>query len=186
MNPILSYIIIAVLVIVVIATIISAYNKLVMLKFNVEKAFVNIDVILKQRADEIPNLINVLKESMRYEESVLENLTRLRTDFLNSSNFNNKIRLANDMDKTMKSIFAVSENYPELKTNGNFLSLQTRVSEIENAIADRREFFNESINMYNIGIHEFPSFIMARILFYKEKSLLQISEAEKKYDGVQF
>ena len=186
MNPFISYTIIGILIVGTLGTIISIYNRLVMLKFNVEKAFANIDVLLKQRADEIPNLILVVKESMEYEESVLTKLTNLRTQFLNSSNSDEKITVSNEMSNVVKSIFAVSENYPELKANNNFLRLQTRTSEIEDAISDRREFFNESVNMYNIGIHEFPNFILANILAYKDKSLLAITEQEKKYDGIKF
>ncbi len=186
MSTILSYALIAILVIIIISSIVSMYNKLVMLKFNVEKAFANIDIILKQRADEIPEVIKVLKESMRYEESVLEKLTQLRTSFLATKSNDEKITLSNDIASTLKSVFSVSENYPDLKVNQNFLSLQARVSQIEDAISDRREYFNESINMYNIGINEFPSFILAKFLFYKEKPLLVITEEEKKYNGIQF
>jgi len=186
MNPLISYTIIGVLIVGVIGTIISIYNRLVMLKFNVEKAFANIDVLLKQRADEIPNLILVVKESMQYEESVLTKLTSLRTQFLNSTKSDEKITLSNEISNVVKSIFAVTENYPELKANKNFLRLQARASEIEDAISDRREFFNESVNMYNIGIHEFPNLILANILAYKDKSLLVITEQEKKYDGIKF
>lgn len=186
MNPLISYVIIAVLLVGTISIVISLYNRLVMLKFNVEKAFANIDILLKQRADEIPNLINVVKESTHYEESVLTKLTSLRTDFLNSTKSNDKINLSNEISSIVKSLFAVTENYPDLKANKNFLRLQARASEIEDAISDRREFFNESVNMYNIGIHEFPNLILAKIMAYNEKSLLVITEQEKKYDGIKF
>ena len=83
-------------------------------------------------------------------------------------------------------MLAVAENYPDLKANTSFITLQNRVSELEDHIADRREFFNESVNMYNIGIKEFPNTLIAGPMGYKEKHLLAISEAEKKYDGVQF
>ncbi len=186
MNPFISYVIIAVLVIGIIGITISLYNRLVMSKFNVEKAFANIDVLLKQRADEIPNLINVVKEFTHYEESVLTKLTSLRTDFLNSTKSNDKIELSNEISSVVKSLFAVTENYPDLKANKNYLRLQTRASEIEDAISDRREFFNESVNMYNIGIHEFPNLILANLMAYKDKSLLVITEQEKEYDGIKF
>ena len=186
MNPILTIVIIALIIIGLTSVIISTYNKIVMLKFNVDKAFANIDVILKQRADEIPNLIKVVKEYMNYEQNVLDQLTQLRTKFLNTTDMNEKIELSNAIDKNIKSVFAVSENYPDLKASNNFMVLQGRVSDLENAIADRREFFNESVNMYNIGITEFPNVILAKILGYKEKMLLQISEEEKRYDGIQF
>ncbi len=186
MYSIISYSILALLAFGLISVAISAYNRLVMIKHNVDKAFANIDVLLKQRADEIPNLIKVVKESMSYEESVLTKLTDLRTSYLNSTNNEEKIGITNEINKLVKSIFAVSENYPELIANNNFVLLQQRVSGIEDAIADRREFYNESVNMYNIGIHVFPDLILAKILFYKEKILLIITVEEKKYDGIKF
>lgn len=180
-------IVIAVLILIGLSsTIISIYNRLVMLKNNVAKAFGNIDILLKQRADEIPNLIKVLKESMRFEESMLSDLTRLRTEFLNTGSPDEKVGISNEMEKQMKTIFAVAENYPDLKSNSNLMALQTRVSQIEDAIADRREFYNESVNMYNIGIQEFPNFIFAKMMNFTEKNLLQISEQEKRYDGIAF
>jgi len=186
MNPIIALVIIVLLVVGLISVIISSYNKLVMLRFNTDKAFANIDVLLKQRADEIPNLIKVVKEYQGYEATTLEKLTELRTRFLNATNVNDKVELSNQMDKAIKSVFAISENYPVLQAAQSFTELQNRVSGLENAIADRREFFNESINMYNIGITEFPPVILAKLLGYKEKTLLQISEQEKEYHGVQF
>jgi LemA protein len=186
MNTIISYSILGLLAFGLISVAVSAYNRLVMIKYNVDKAFANINVLLKQRADEIPNLIKVVKESMNYEESVLTKLTALRTLYLNSTNNEEKIGASNEINKLVKSIFAVSENYPELKANNNFVMLQQRVSGIEDAIADRREFYNENVNMYNIGIHEFPDLILDKILIYKEKTLLKVTEEEKKYDGIQF
>jgi len=186
LSPIVSLVIIILLVVGVISVIVSAYNKLVMLKFNTDKAFANIDVLLKQRADEVPNLIKIVKEYQGYEAGVLEKLTEIRTRFLNATNANEKVELSNQMDKAMKSVFAVSENYPNLQAAASFTELQKRVSDLENAIADRREFFNESINMYNIGIYEFPTVILSKMLGYKEKTLLQVTEQEKEYHGVQF
>ena len=186
MLQIFAFIIIALVIIGLSSTIISTYNRLIMLNNNVDKSFGNIDVLLKQRADEIPNLIKVVKESMKFEESMLTKLTEMRTRFLSSNSPEEKVELSNQMQDQIKSIFAVAENYPEIKTNQNFQLLQNRVSQIEDAIADRREFYNESVNMYNIGIAEFPNFILAKMLLYTKKQLLQISEQEKKYDGITF
>jgi LemA protein len=186
MIQILAYVIIGLVVLGLLNVIVSTYNRLVMLNNNVDKSFVNIDVLLKQRADEIPNLIKVVKESMRFEESMLTKLTELRTNFLNASSPEEKVELSNQMQNQLKSIFAVAENYPDIKTNQNFQLLQNRVSQIEDAIADRREFYNESVTMYNIGIQEFPNFILAKLMLYGKKQLLQISEQEKKYDGITF
>ncbi len=181
-----SIIIFALLIIGTISFFITIFNRLVLLKNNIEKAFANIDVILKQRADEIPNLIKVVKEYVKYEQSVLEQLTKLRTDYTNSTNTSDKVKIANEMDKTIQKIMAVAENYPDLKANNSFVELQKRVSGLEDAIADRREFFNESVNLYNIGIQEFPNFVLAKMLGYAQKNMLYISEKEKKYDGIEF
>ncbi|MCD9854436.1 LemA family protein [Epilithonimonas sp. JDS] len=186
MIQILAYVIIGLVVLGLLNVIISTYNRLVMLKNNVDKSFGNIDVLLKQRADEIPNLIKVVKESMRFEESMLTKLTELRTNFLNANSVEDKVELSNQMQTQLKSIFAVAENYPDIKTNQNFQLLQNRVSQIEDAIADRREFYNESVTMYNIGIAEFPNLILAKPMMYTKRQLLQISEQEKKYDGIAF
>lgn len=186
MIQIFAYVIIGLVVLGLLNVIVSTYNRLVMLKNNVDKSFMNIDVLLKQRADEIPNLVKVVKESMKFEESMLTKLTELRTQFLNANSPEEKVELSNEMQNQLKSVFAVAENYPDIKTSQNFQMLQGRVSQIEDAIADRREFYNESVTMYNIGIAEFPNLLLAKPMMYGKKQLLQISEQEKKYDGVAF
>ncbi|MCT2409755.1 LemA family protein [Chryseobacterium antibioticum] len=186
MNQTTAMALAVLLAVAVISFFINLYNKLVMMKFNVEKAYSNIDVVLKQRADEIPNLVSVAKHFMNYEKEILTRLTELRTSYHNASGSNQKTGLANETSRALKSFFAVSENYPELKSNNNFLELQKRISELENKIADRREFFNDSVNLYNIGIHEFPNVIFAKMFGYKDKTLLEIPNSEKQYDGVQF
>ena len=152
----------------------------------VDKNFANIDVILKQRVDEIPNLIAVVKKTQGYEESLLNQLTELRTAFLSSRSTDEKVQLANEVGKLLNSFFAVSENYPELKAVESFRTLQLRVSDLEDMLSDRRELYNESVNMYNIGIHEMPALLFARPMGYTDKPLLHISEEEKKYDGIRF
>lgn len=186
MNQTVAIILLILLGVVVISFLINLYNKLVMLKFNVDKAYGNIDVVLKQRADEIPNLVTVAKHFMNYEEKLLTRLTELRTFYNNSTDANKRTEIANETSKALSSFFAVSENYSELKSNNNFLELQKRISDLENKIADRREFFNDSVNLYNIGIHEFPNVMLAKMLGYKDKTLLEITNEEKQYDGVQF
>lgn len=186
MNQIVAIVMAVFLSISVVAFFISLYNRLVMLKFNVEKAYGNIDVILKQRADEIPNLVSVAKQYMNYEQDLLSHLTGLRNTYNNATDSNSKTKLANETSKTLKSFFAVSENYPTLLSNNNFLELQKRISDLENKISDRREFFNDSVNLYNIGINEFPNFILAKMLGYKNKTLLEVTDLEKYYEGVKF
>ncbi|TDG35065.1 LemA family protein [Pedobacter changchengzhani] len=164
---------------------IGIYNKLVMLKNNVEKAFMNIDVILMQRAAEIPELVKIASKFMEHETTLLTKLTNLRTDFLNAKSINDKVENSMEFSSAMKSLFAVSENYPALLSNNNFLELQKRVSQMEDKIADRREFFNDSVNLYNIGIQEFPAVLFSKILGYKSKSLFIVSPEDKAYNGVQ-
>lgn len=163
---------------------IDTYNRLVMLNFNTDKAFANIDVILMQRADEIPNLVKVLNKHIEYEKSTLEKLTQLRVSCQNAQNQDEKVAAHNKMTSLLGNVLAVAENYPELRSSESFLSLQKRVSELENIISDRREFFNESINLFNIGIHQFPDLFLAKIMNYKAKSLLIVSDEEKQYDGI--
>lgn len=186
MNKLIAIIIFILVIVAVISVVIRIYNRLIFLKFNTEKSFANIDVLLKQRADEIPNLITTVKEYVKHEKETLQRLTELRTKYINSNDSEEKVALNNDIAKAFGKIMMVAENYPDLKANNSFVLLQSRVSELEDNIADRREFFNESINMYNIGIHEFPNVILAKLINYKTKSLLIISETEKKYDGVTF
>lgn len=184
MNQSVAIILAGMLLLSIIALIINIYNKLVMLKFNAEKAFSNIDVILKQRADEIPNIVSVAKHFMNYEKEILNSLTELRTSFMNAENTNSKTEISNEISQKLKSFFAVAENYPELKSNSNFLEIQKRVSALEDKISDRREFFNDSVSMYNIGIHEFPNVLIAPVLGYQDKSMLMVTDAEKDYKGV--
>lgn len=186
MNQITAIILIILISVSVVAFFVNLYNRLIMLKFNVEKAYGNIDVILKQRADEIPNLVNVAKQFMNYENDILTKLTELRVFYDETKDLEEKTQISNQMSNALSSFFAVSENYPNLLSNNNFLELQKRISELENKISDRREFFNDSVNLYNIGIHEFPNFILAKIIGYKNKSILEISDSDKKYNGVQF
>ena len=158
---------------------------MVNLKNNYEKAFGNIDVILLQRAEEVPNLVKVAQHFLNHETTILTDLTKLRTDYLNSSSIDDKISNSVEFSKAIKSLFAVSESYPTLSSNNNFVELQKRVSVLEDKIADRREFFNDCINLYNIGIQEFPNFMVAKTLGYSSKTLFPVTENQKAYNGIQ-
>ena len=131
MGIIIAFVILGVIIVGIVSGGVAIYNRLVMLKYNVDKNFANIDVILKQRVDEIPNLIAVVKKTQGYEESLLNQLTELRTAFLSSRSTDEKVQLANEVGKLLNSFFAVSENYPELKAVESFRTLQLRVSDLE-------------------------------------------------------
>lgn len=161
-------------VVLIAGTGISLYNNLVQLKANVDKAWANIDVLLKQRHDELPKLIDTCKGYMKYEQALLEKLTLARTAFLSSANNDEKVAAENNMSKLLKNVFAVAENYPDLKANHGFVQLQSRISSLENNIADRRELFNESVNLYNVGIQQFPAVLISKQMGFEGKKLLEV------------
>jgi len=155
------------------------YNGLVCLKNNIEKSWANIDVLLKQRSDELSNLIASVKGYMVHERTTLEILTKARIDILNAPTISKKAVADNVITGALKTIFAVAENYPNLKANENFLKLQNRITSLENDLADRREFYNDSVNIYNIRIHSIPDVIVARLLNYTDKQWFKASEEDK-------
>lgn len=157
------------------------YNNLVNLKHAVSKAWSNIDVLLKQRHDEIPKLVEVCKQYMGYEQEALTKVMEARSRVSNAqqSGDMNALGAAEGMLRMgMGNLFAVAEDYPELKANETFLHLQERISGIENSIADRREFYNESVNRNNVRIEQFPDLIVARALAFMPFELLEFAEAE--------
>jgi LemA protein len=171
----------SVLVFIVLIYGIISYNRLVVLRNNVKKAWGNIDVLLKQRHDELPKLVTVCKEYMQYEQATLERVISARGRVAQA-------RAAGDMGALgvaegalragLGQLFALVENYPELKANENFQHLQARITGLENAIADRREFYNESVNINNIAIEVFPDLMMARLFDFKTFDLLQFERGE--------
>ena len=177
---------IGILIVVFILYLITIYNGFVNLKNNYKKAWANIDVLLKQRNDELPNLISTVKGYMKHERKVLENITKARTNIMKTSNIHKKAEYNDEISESVKTLFAVSENYPKLKASENFLKLQTRISGLENAIADRREFFNDSVNNYNIRIQSFPDFILAKLFGFKEEERFVAQASEKENPSVNF
>ena len=141
---------------------ITIYNSLVRLKNDIDKAWANIDVLLKQRHDELPKLIETCKGYMQYEQKTFQLITEARTAYMKAGSVAEKAQADNMISGALKSLFAVSENYPDLKANNNFMQLQKRISELEEKIADRREFFNDDVNTYNIRIQQFPDVIHRR------------------------
>jgi LemA protein len=161
---------------------ISIYNQLVALKHNVGKAWSNIDVLLKQRHDELPKLVEVCKQYMGYEQETLEKVMQARTQ-VHSAQQSGDIKALGTAEGQLRlglgNLFAVAEAYPDLKANSNFQHLQERISGIENAIADRREFYNESVNNLNIRIEQFPDLLIANNFGFKAAELLEFEEEEK-------
>ncbi|HEX6927703.1 MAG TPA: LemA family protein [Gammaproteobacteria bacterium] len=173
-----------VLGIVVVAAIyfITIYNNLVRLKHDVSKAWANIDVLLKQRHDELPKLVETCKQYMGYEQQTLEKVMQARAAVF-SAREQGDVKALGPAEQQLRlglgNLFAVAENYPDLKANDSFQHLQARISGLENAIADRREFYNASVNNLNVRIEQFPDVIVARNLGFKSADLLEFTDEEK-------
>ena len=165
---------------------IGIYNGLVLLKNNIDKSWANIDVLLKQRHDELPKLLDICKGYMKYEQGLLEGITKARTAFMNAPTIDEKTLAENELAKGLKTLFAVAENYPDLKANMSFLQLQARTTALESEIADRREFFNDSVNVYNIRIAQVPDLFVARMMGYIPKPLLSVPESDREDVKIQF
>ena len=158
------------------------YNGLVQLKHNIAKAWANIDVLLKQRHDELPKLVEVCRQYKQFEQETLARVTEARARVAKAREAHDVPALGaaeNLLRAGLGQIFAVAEAYPELKANEHFMQLQTRITALENSIADRREWYNESVNLHNVRIEQFPDLIIARMFSYTEQPLLQFSVAEK-------
>jgi len=162
---------------------VTIYNSLVQIKHNVTKAWANIDVLLKQRHDELPKLVETCKQYMKFEQDTLTKVIEARSKVFSARESQNIPALGGAetlLRGALGNLFALAESYPDLKANQTFQQLQTRISTLENAIADRREFYNESVNVNNVRIEQFPDVIVARLLNFKEAQLLEFSEEEKK------
>ena len=157
------------------------YNSLVNIKNNVSKAWANIDVLLKQRHDELPKLVDTCKQYMKYEQETLEKVIQARSRVSEARESQNVAALGaaeSVLRSGLGQLFALAESYPELKANEQFLHLQSRISGLENAIADRREFYNDSVNINNVRIAQFPDLILARLFDFKSFDLLKFSVEE--------
>ena len=170
-----------ILLAVVVVYAITLYNSLVNVKNAVSKAWANIDVLLKQRHEELPKLVDTCKQYMQYEQSTLEKVVqaRSRVSEARQSHDLGALGLAEGALRSgLGQLFALAESYPELKANEQFLHLQARISGLENAIADRREFYNESVNINNVAIEQFPGVVVARLFTFKAFDLLKFTVAE--------
>ncbi|MCG8434922.1 MAG: LemA family protein [Gammaproteobacteria bacterium] len=162
---------------------VNIYNNLVRLKHNVSKAWANIDVLLKQRHDELPKLVETCKQYMQYEQDTLEKVMKARSAVQAAREAGDVGALGpaeTQLRSGLMNLFAVAEAYPDLKANDSFQHLQSRISGLENSIADRREFYNEAVNVNNVRIEQFPDVIVANNFGFKSADLLEFSEEEKK------
>lgn len=155
--------------------VVGTYNQMVQSAREVDRAFGNIEVSLKQRHDEIPRLVEICRGYMTHEKSVLENIVRARSRFQQSEDVDTKVETENTLSHDLSRVLALAEDYPDLKANELFRRLESRLTDLENEIADRRELFNASVTAYNIFIQRFPANVLARVFEFRSRPLLELA-----------
>jgi LemA protein len=159
--------------------VVMIFNGLVGVKNDVAKAWANIDILLKQRHDELPNLVEVCKGYMNHERETLEQVTQARSQYQQAVSVDQKAQADQGTTSALRSLFSVAENYPQLKANDNFLKLQTRITELESEIADRREFYNDSVNTFNVRIQQLPDTLIAAFMNVRPQPMFKVEDADK-------
>lgn len=166
--------------------VILTYNKFVRWKNGVEEAFSTMDVYLKKRWDLVPNLVNIVKGYAEHEKITLEDITKLRNGIYSDLPINEKIKNISEMEKGITRLIALSENYPELKANQNFIQLSEELSSIESDIANSRKYFNAVVKELNNGVQIFPNNIVATLFGIKQVDMYEISNEERTNVKVEF
>ncbi|BDZ67375.1 LemA family protein [Methanobacterium ferruginis] len=174
-------IIILIVLIVVVLFVVSLYNSLIKLRNRVKNAWSQIDVQLNRRADLIPNLVETVKGYAKHEKTVFEEVTEARAGLMNAKTVQENAEANNILTETLKSLFAVAENYPELKANENFMELQGQLAETEDKIAYSRQFYNDTVLMYNNKCQMFPSNLIASTFNFQEAEFFEIEGAKEKF-----
>jgi LemA protein len=174
------------IVVVLLLIIIGLYNSFIRLRNQVKNSWAQIDVQLKRRNDLIPNLVEAVKGYMKHEKTVLENITKARAAVMQATTMAARAEASNMLSDTLKSLFAVAENYPQLKANENFLQLQEELSGTENKIAYSRQFYNDIVMAYNTKLQVFPNNMFAGMFNFKPEASFEATAEEKKNVKVQF
>lgn len=169
-----------IIIVVLVILVISMYNTLVRLRQKVKNSWSQIDVQLQRRFDLIPNLVETVKGYMAHEIDVLTKVAELRTSWANAGTIHEKAELDNQLSGALKTIMAVSESYPELKANQNFSELQQELQNTENKISFSRQFYNDSVTMYNTKLEVFPSNIIASMFGFKPEEFFKVESEEAR------
>jgi len=159
--------------------VILIFNGLITLKNDTAKAWANIDVLLKQRHDELPNLVEACRGYINYERDTLEKVTQARSQYQQAISINQKAEADLRTTAALRSLFAVAENYPRLKANQNFIMLQKRITELENEIADRREYYNDAVNSLNTRIQSVPDTFVALLMNLKPQPMFRVENSDR-------
>ena len=181
----LLYIILGIIVLIALY-VLTTYNSLVKLKNRVSEAFATMDVYLKKRWDLIPNLVETVKGYAKHEESVLEEVTKLRTASYDDMSDKDKVEVNKKLSQSISKLIAIGEAYPELKANENFNNLSNQLSNIEEDIANSRKYYNATVRTMNDKVQMFPSNIIAAILGFKTQEMFEIDEAQRENVKVEF
>ena len=168
---------------------VTTYNSFITLQNTVEQTWGNIDVLLKQRQDEIPNLVDTVKQYADHEQDIFKDVAEKRQQMQQASTKQEKVQAEQGLQGALGNLFAIAEDYPDLKANENFKDLQDRITGIENEIADRRERYNEAVTTYNTKQEQIPAAIIAGLMGLKEETLFEVDRdeltAENAYSGIQ-
>jgi LemA protein len=183
---IVIFVILAIVVIGLIMYVVGIYNSLITLKNDIDRSFSNIDVMLKQRHDELPKLIDTCKGYMQYEQKTLLAVTEARTAYMRATTPAEKTQADGMVSGALKTLFAVAEKYPDLKANTNFMQLQGRITELEEKIAGQRNRFNDDVNVFNIRIAQIPANFVAGFMGLQPHALFQAPEADREDVKVSF
>ena len=169
-----------IIILVIVFAVIGMYNGLVQSRNKVKNAWSQIDVQLQRRFDLIPNLVEAVKGYMEHESETLSKVTELRTSWANATTINEKANLDNQLSGALKTIMAVSENYPDLKASQNFSDLQEELRSTENKISYARQFYNDSVTMYNTKLEVIPTNIIASMFKFKSEELFKTDSEEAR------
>ena len=165
---------------------IGLYNSIVSLRNRIDNAWSQIDVQLRKRYDLIPNLVETVKGYAKHEKGIMEKVTAARSMLMNAEGIVSKMKAGNVLSNAMGKLFAIAENYPQLKANENFLQLQTELAAIEDKIAYARQYYNDSIQSYNTLCTTFPGIMFASLYGKEQKEYLQLPEAQKAVPKISF
>lgn len=179
-------IIITVIVVILVLFTIVTYNKLIKARNNVKNSFAQIDTQLQRRFDLIPNLVETVKGISNHEKEILEKIAESRNGYMNANSSGEKLEMNNQLSSSLRTLFAVVENYPEIKSNENFSKLQDELSETEDKVTYSRQFYNDAVTIFNNKLQTFPNNIVGAIFGFKEEVLFNVSEEGREAPKVKF
>lgn len=175
-----------VLLIVLIVFVITTYNQLVKLRNKVKNSFAQIDAQLQRRFDLLPNLVETVESFASHEKKILQNVAAARNGYMSTNAAKDKLAMNHQLNTTLKSLFVVSESYPELKANTNFLNLQEELSETEDKVAFARQFYNDAVTIYNNKLQMFPGSIIGKMFGFKEEELFNMADEDVRTAPILF